>query len=113
MDPIPGLPSGGIGLLSYKHVEPSYYIGTGNGAPVTPNDIFKQFLPDLGSIDVNHIPAWWNDNAPVAGYDNNVTSGFGVPGAAAHLWYFRQVNGCDPKTKDVTTVWPPFTDELY
>ena len=81
--------------------------------PVTPTDIFKSIIPDVGTIDIGNIPAWWNGTSPLPGFDSNVTSAFGVPSRAAHLWYFRQVNGCDPKTKNMAVVWPPFIDGLY
>ena len=29
------------------------------------------------------------------GYDTNSTQGLEIPNVAAHLWYFRQVTGCD------------------
>ena len=35
------------------------------------------------------------------GYDTNSTQGLEIPNVAAHLWYFRQVNGYDPTNSGI------------
>jgi len=64
-DPVPRLPPE---AFNYKHVEPEYYISSGNNVPVTTNDI------------------------EICDCNENATS----LDLSAHDWYFNDISGCYP-----------------
>jgi hypothetical protein len=62
-DPVPRVPP------LFYHVNPEYWITSGNGVPVTPGDI--QYLP--------------NGGGDVGGLDGDL---------GAHDWYFDSIDNC-------------------
>jgi hypothetical protein len=65
-DIVPTLPPSIPFFMPYAHVQPEYFITTGNKVDVTANDV--QMIPngDSGGIDI-----------------------------ASHLWYFNKISACD------------------
>lgn len=65
-DVVPTLPPSVPFLMPYAHVQPEYYITTGNKVDVTANDIKVIPNGNNGGVDI-----------------------------AAHLWYFNKISACD------------------
>lgn len=94
LDPVPNLPAPTIGWTSYTHIWPQYYISSGNGVPVTTEDITRWVW------DVNNNSNGTNATStlPYAppGYDSRVNASWPWPKdlVRAHQWYFRDMHGC-------------------
>ncbi|KAL1597012.1 hypothetical protein SLS60_008594 [Paraconiothyrium brasiliense] len=65
-DVVPTLPPSVPFLMPYAHVQPEYYITTGNQVDVTPQDVKVVPKGDNGGMDI-----------------------------PAHLWYFNKISACD------------------
>jgi hypothetical protein len=70
-DPVPRLPPV---LLNFVHISPEYYISSGNGVPVTANDITVL----TGNVNLSGN----SGNNPLQ------------LDTSAHLWYFGNISSC-------------------
>jgi hypothetical protein len=65
-DVVPTLPPSVPFLMPYAHMQPEYYITTGNNVNVTAQDVKRIPEGNNGGMDI-----------------------------AAHLWYFNKISACD------------------